>query len=167
MIQDRIMYAELRPMLLDRSISTDDGCRKMSQRDQILIIKSELEKKKNQLYSEGRLNEFPFGFKLIYCTPRSVSKECMRQELQACLNLKVSFPEIICGRPVPLASEELILNEWRQVSILLEQRIGLTQSGTTEMSYWLSKKPARAYRSLYRSCSTPEKRCWILEARKI
>ena len=98
MVRDGIIYAELRPMLLDRSISTDDGCHKMSQRDQVLILKSELEKKKKQLESKGKLNEFPFGFKLIYCTPRSISKDYMRQELQDCIKLKMDFPELICGK---------------------------------------------------------------------
>lgn len=97
MIQDRIIYAELRPMLLDKSIATDDGRQKLSQMDQILIIKDKLEKKRKQLERMGKHREFPFGFKIIYCTPRSISKEHMRKELQDCIRLKIACPELICG----------------------------------------------------------------------
>ena len=99
MIQDGIIYAELRPMLLDKSITTDDGRQRLSQMDQILIIKDEIEKKKKQLEYTGKLRRFPFGFKIIYCTPRSVTKEMMRKELQDCIKLKIACPELICGKP--------------------------------------------------------------------
>ena len=85
-------------MLLDKSLATDDGRQRLSQMDQIFIIRDEIEKKKKQLEHAGKLREFPFGFKIIYCTPRSISKDCMRKELQDCLKLKLACPELICGR---------------------------------------------------------------------
>lgn len=84
-------------MLLDKSIATDDGRQKLGQMDQILIMRDELEKKRRQLEHTGKNYEFPFGFKIIYCTPRSISRECMRKELQDCIRLKIACPELICG----------------------------------------------------------------------
>ena len=88
----------MRPMLLDKSISTDDGRERIGHVEQMEIIEAELSKKKKQLQDKGELHRFPFGFKVIYCTPRSISKECMKQELQNCINLKIAFPQLICGR---------------------------------------------------------------------
>ena len=97
MIREHIMYAELRPMLLDKSIPSDDGITTVSNAEQMRIIIEEWEKKKAQLEKENRLDEFPFGVKIIYCTPRSIPKEKMRSELQDCIKLKLEFPELICG----------------------------------------------------------------------
>ncbi|KAK3076430.1 hypothetical protein LTS18_013026, partial [Coniosporium uncinatum] len=49
MIADNIMYAELRPMLLDKSIPSQDGTKKLDLNDQMRIIVEELEKKKEDL----------------------------------------------------------------------------------------------------------------------
>ena len=105
MIQDGVMYAELRPMLMDKSIPSDDGLRKLDHVAQMTIVCEEVQKKRRQLENEGRADKFPFGLKMIYCTPRSIAKDDaqgtgrphMQRELDDCLKLKLQFPDLICG----------------------------------------------------------------------
>ncbi|KAF2432477.1 Metallo-dependent hydrolase [Tothia fuscella] len=97
MIEDGVMYAELRPMLLDKSIPRDDGIEKLWHGDQMRLIVSGVEAKKAELRNEGRLDKFPFGFKIIYCAPRSIPKGMMQTEIQDCIKLKQEFPDLICG----------------------------------------------------------------------
>ncbi|KAI5370281.1 Putative adenosine deaminase domain, adenosine/adenine deaminase, metal-dependent hydrolase [Septoria linicola] len=97
MIRDRVMYAELRPMLLDQDIPANDGILRLDHGDQMQIICEELSKKEGELREAGRLHLFPFGIKIIYCTPRSIPRERMRSELENCLKLKLRFPKLICG----------------------------------------------------------------------
>ncbi|GAB7365754.1 hypothetical protein MBLNU230_g7089t1 [Neophaeotheca triangularis] len=95
--QDKIMYCEMRPMLLDKSIPTDDGKGQLNHAAQMKIICSEVKKKQDELEKQGRLDDFPFGIKIIYCTPRSIPRARMQAELQDCLKLKLEFPDLICG----------------------------------------------------------------------
>ncbi|KAF2762729.1 Metallo-dependent hydrolase [Pseudovirgaria hyperparasitica] len=94
MVKDRIMYAELRPMWLDKVIPSDkqhghDGkSLKLDHKDQIKIIIEEARKK---------IDEFPYGIKIIYCTPRSIPKSMMWKEVDNCLQLKAEYPDLICG----------------------------------------------------------------------
>ncbi|KAK5745683.1 hypothetical protein LTR17_001182 [Elasticomyces elasticus] len=97
MIRDRVMYAELRPMLLDKSIPSDDGLRQLDHKAQMTIICEEVQRKRNSLEKLGQLDRFPFGLKIIYCTPRSILKARMQSELEDCLKLKLQFPDLICG----------------------------------------------------------------------
>jgi adenosine deaminase CECR1 len=97
LIDDKVMYAELRPMLLDKTISSDDGTRQLDHRAQMSIICEEVENKLIDLKERNRLDIFPFGIKIIYCTPRSISRSTMQTELQDCLRLKLHFPDLICG----------------------------------------------------------------------
>ncbi|KAF2721932.1 Metallo-dependent hydrolase [Polychaeton citri CBS 116435] len=97
MIDDGIMYAELRPMLLDKSIPSDDGLRQLTHSDQMKIICEEVRKKQEHLASENRLHKFPFGVKIIYSTPRSIPLQKMQSELSDCIQLKREFPNLICG----------------------------------------------------------------------
>ncbi len=97
MIDEGVMYAELRPMLLDKDIPSDDGLRKIDHAGQMDIICQEIDKKKNQLQDCGQLSRFPFGLKIIYCTPRSIPRGKMESELEDCLKLKLQFPDLICG----------------------------------------------------------------------
>ncbi|KAF2104409.1 Metallo-dependent hydrolase [Rhizodiscina lignyota] len=97
MISENVMFAELRPMLMDKSIPNDDGTAQVSNHKQMEIILEEVEKKKESLKKEGRLDDFPFGLKIIYCTPRSIPKQKMKSELQDCIKLKLDFPDLICG----------------------------------------------------------------------
>jgi len=84
-------------MLLDKSIPSQDGERKLDLNDQMRIIVEELGKKKRDLESRRELHKFPFGIKIIYCTPRSIPKDVMKRELQDCIKLKLAFPDLICG----------------------------------------------------------------------
>lgn len=97
MIADKVMYAELRPMLLDKSIPSDDGKRQLGHVDQMNIVCEEVQKKKSELKSKDQLEKFPFGLKIIYSTPRSIPKARMQTELEDCINLKLKFPDLICG----------------------------------------------------------------------
>jgi adenosine deaminase CECR1 len=98
MIKERIMYAELRPMLMDKSIPSDDGIGKVNHDEQMKLIQDAVEEKKEELRSQGKLHLFPFGLKIIYCTPRSIPKTRMREEMQDCIKLKIKFPNLICGK---------------------------------------------------------------------
>lgn len=97
MIADKVMYAELRPMLLDKTIPSDDGTQHLNHQAQMQIIVEEMDKKRAELEAEGQLDKFPFGLKIIYCTPRSIPRERMKSELDDCLRLKLQFPDLICG----------------------------------------------------------------------
>ena len=97
MIHDNVMYAELRPMLMDKTIPSNDGTHQLNLKEQMKIICEEVDKKKDQLEKEGLLHKFPFGLKIIYCAPRSILKQRMQTELEDCLQLKLQFPDLICG----------------------------------------------------------------------
>lgn len=97
MIRDKVMYAELRPMLMDKTIPSDDGEGALDHNAQMRLILEEVEKKQIELKKAGQLDKFPFGLKIIYCTPRSIPKEWMRREIQDCIKLKLAFPNLICG----------------------------------------------------------------------
>ena len=97
MIADKVMYAELRPMLLDKTLPSNDGTRKLGHCEQMQIICEEVTKKQSELKVKDQLDKFPFGLKIIYCTPRSIPREKMKNELKDCIKLKVQFPDLICG----------------------------------------------------------------------
>lgn len=97
MIDDKVMYAELRPMLMDKTIPSDDGKAQLDHKDQMNIICEEVRKKKKELSDKGQKDKFPFGLKIIYCTPRSIPKDRMETELADCIRLKQQFPDLICG----------------------------------------------------------------------
>jgi adenosine deaminase CECR1 len=98
MIENKVMYAELRPMLLDKSIPTDDGGGSIDNSKQMQMIIEGVSSKQDQLKKDGRLHEFPFGLKVIYCTPRSIPKKMMQDELKHCIELKQKYPNLICGK---------------------------------------------------------------------
>lgn len=92
------MYAELRPMLLDKFIPTNDGVGKLYHNDQMELLLAGVAKKQRELEAKGMLHKFPFGFKIIYCAPRSIPKAMMQKEIQDCIKLKQKFPDLICGK---------------------------------------------------------------------
>jgi adenosine deaminase CECR1 len=98
MIKDGVMYAELRPMLMDKFIPANDGVRKINHDEQMQMIIEGVTKKQDELRAEGRLDKFKFGLKIIYCAPRSIPKTMMQKEIQDCIRLKLEFPELICGK---------------------------------------------------------------------
>jgi adenosine deaminase CECR1 len=102
MIRDKVMYAELRPMLMDKTIPTDNGEGTLNHKAQMKIICEEVDKKKAQLKAENALHKFPFGLKIIYCAPRSIPYRGdkfpnMQIELGDCIDLKLAYPDLICG----------------------------------------------------------------------
>lgn len=97
MINQHVMYAELRPMLMDKTIPSDDGTRQLNHKEQMDIIVDEVRKKQNELRAKGELDNFPFGLKIIYCAPRSIPKARMETELADCIKLKLQHPDLICG----------------------------------------------------------------------
>jgi adenosine deaminase CECR1 len=99
MIEENVMYAELRPMLLDKFIPADDGQGKVDNFAQMQLIIDGVRDKQAQLEAEGRPEKFPFGLKIIYCTPRSIPKPMMQKEMKHCIELKLKFPKLICGKP--------------------------------------------------------------------
>ncbi|PSN66413.1 Metallo-dependent hydrolase [Corynespora cassiicola Philippines] len=97
LIEEKVMYAELRPMLMDKFIPADSGKTQIDHAGQMQIIVDAIEKKKKALSSKGELHKFPFGLKIVYCAPRSIPKTRMQQEMMDCLKLKVQFNNLICG----------------------------------------------------------------------
>lgn len=77
MIADKVMYAELRPTLRDKSIPLDDWTRQLGHADQMAILCKEMQNKQDELRSKDQLDKFPFGLKIICSTPRSIPmQEC-------------------------------------------------------------------------------------------
>ncbi|KIW03837.1 uncharacterized protein PV09_05136 [Verruconis gallopava] len=97
MIEDGVMYAELRPMLMDKSIPSNNGKEMLDHRWQMRTILEQVKLKQDELRRDGRIDKFPFGLKIIYCAPRSIPKERMQQEIKDCIRLKLEFPDLICG----------------------------------------------------------------------
>lgn len=98
MIDEKVMYAELRPMLLDKFIEDDDGSREVRIAEQMELIKQAVAEKKQELIAAGKEHLFPFGLKIIYCTPRSIPESLMEKEINDCISLKEQFPDLICGK---------------------------------------------------------------------
>ncbi|KAI4950604.1 hypothetical protein J4E91_004489 [Alternaria rosae] len=99
MIEEKVMYAELRPMLLDKEIPADSGIweERIENAGQMQLIVNGVEKKLQELRKEGNIDKFPFGLKIIYCTPRSIPPALMQKEMRHCIDLKLQFPNLICG----------------------------------------------------------------------
>lgn len=97
MISENVMYAELRPMLLDKSIPTTDGKGIIDNAGQMQLIIDGVKEKQAALKAKGELHKFPFGLKIVYCTPRSIPKTLMQKEMKHCIELKIKFPNLICG----------------------------------------------------------------------
>ncbi|KAF2736078.1 Metallo-dependent hydrolase [Polyplosphaeria fusca] len=97
MIYEKVMYAELRPMLLDKDIPTTDGRRKIDNAGQMELIVAGVKAKQEELERQGKLHLFPFGLKIVYCTPRSIPPTLMQKEMKHCIDLKMQFPNLICG----------------------------------------------------------------------
>jgi adenosine deaminase CECR1 len=98
MIEENVMYAELRPMLLDKSIPSDNGERLIDNPGQMTLIVNAVKEKQEELKAKNEEDKFPFGLKIIYCTPRSIPPAKMESEMKECIQLKMQFPELICGK---------------------------------------------------------------------
>jgi len=97
LISDRILYAELRLKLFDKYIRTDDGCGKLFANNILNIISEEVRKFNRSLTQSEQEDAVPFGLKIIYCASRSMPKIAMKKVVQHCIDLKLSFPDLICG----------------------------------------------------------------------
>ncbi|KAF2705923.1 Metallo-dependent hydrolase [Pleomassaria siparia CBS 279.74] len=97
LIREKIMYAELRPMLLDKAIPTTDGTNSISNAGQMQLIVEGVTEKKKELEANNKGDLFPFGLKIVYCTPRSIPKFMMQKEMRDCIALKIQYPDLICG----------------------------------------------------------------------
>ncbi|KAL5429710.1 hypothetical protein PMIN04_000093 [Paraphaeosphaeria minitans] len=97
MIDEKVMYAELRPMLLDKFIEDDDGGREVRNAEQMQLILDAVQKKQAELRKANKEHLFPFGLKIIYCTPRSIPEKIMEREVDDCIKLKHQFKDLICG----------------------------------------------------------------------
>ena len=98
MIEEKVIYAELRPMLLDKSIPSNDGKHEIRNSAQMQLIVDGVREKQAELEKKGELHKFPFGLKIVYCTPRSIRKDMMQEEMKQCIELKQQFPDLICGK---------------------------------------------------------------------
>lgn len=94
MMADKVMYAEIRDMLFNKTIVSDDGLRQLGHFEQMRMVCEEVEKKTQSLIHP---EAFPFGLKIIYSTPRSIPRDAMMVELENCLALKLAYPSLICG----------------------------------------------------------------------
>lgn len=97
MIEENVMYAELRPMLLDKFIPANNGKDKIDNPSQMQLIIDGVKEKQAELEKKNELDKFPFGLKIVYCTPRSIPKKMMQEEMKQCIELKIQYPNLICG----------------------------------------------------------------------
>ncbi|RYP60386.1 hypothetical protein DL771_010529 [Monosporascus sp. 5C6A] len=85
-------YAEIRPNFMNTNqLWSDDGNRQFTNQEMMEIIIHE--------YGEfqRRSNQALGGLKVIYCTPRSFSKENVKASLKECLDFKLRWPKWIAG----------------------------------------------------------------------
>jgi adenosine deaminase CECR1 len=95
-VKDNIQYAEIRPNFMStNSLKTDDGTGSIGNEGIMKIIKEELEKTMEQLRQRG---EYFGGMKVIYCTPRSFQKHQIQVALDECIDLKLKYKELLCGK---------------------------------------------------------------------
>ena len=90
-INDNIQYAEIRLNFPSNALVTDDGMGRIDNNDLLQIIADEIEEQKK---SRGYFG----GMKVIYCTPRSFKNEEVKNSLDECIELKIAFPELLCGK---------------------------------------------------------------------
>ena len=93
-------------MLLDKSIPKSDGKDILDNVKQMELILDAVHEKE-RILAKGDPEKFPFGLKIVYSTPRSIPKEKMKEELQHCIELKIRFPDLICGRCPLIVSARL------------------------------------------------------------
>ena len=92
-VNDNIQYAEIRPNFMKTNqLWTDDGTRQIDNAGIMRIIMEEYDR------FQRETNDYFGGLKVIYCTPRSFSKEDVRYSLNECLQFKKWWPEWIAGK---------------------------------------------------------------------
>lgn len=95
-VQDNIQYAEIRPnFMATNSLKTDDGLRSIGNEGIMKIIDEELQTTMARINESG---QYFGGMKVIYCTPRSFKKEQVEASLNECIDLKLKFRHLLCGK---------------------------------------------------------------------
>lgn len=95
-VKDNIQYAEIRPnFMATNNLKTDDGRDSINNEGIMNIINEEVDATIRKLQNEGI---YFGGLKVIYCTPRSFSRDDIRVALNECIDLKLKFPDLLCGR---------------------------------------------------------------------
>lgn len=93
--RDNIQYAEIRPnFMTSNQLYSDDGTGSIDNWGIMRIIVSEVEAFQARMASESRCFS---GLKVIYCTPRSMSRENVKAALAECLDFKRHWPQWIAG----------------------------------------------------------------------
>ncbi|OBT93927.1 hypothetical protein VE01_08253 [Pseudogymnoascus verrucosus] len=89
-IRDNIQYAEIRPNFPSNSLVKSDATGFIDNVGLLQIIADAI--------TAQRQSGVPLtGLKVIYCCPRSFSKERVAASLVECIALKKKFPDLICG----------------------------------------------------------------------
>lgn len=95
-VKDNIQYAEIRPnFMITNSLKTDDGTGSIGNEGIMRIINEELQKTMIQIRDN---NEYFGGMKVIYCTPRSFRKDQVKDALDECIDLKIKYKDLLCGK---------------------------------------------------------------------
>jgi adenosine deaminase CECR1 len=95
-VKDNIQYAEIRPNFMStNSLKTDDGKSSIGNEGIMKIIDEELKNTMDKLKREGK---YFGGMKVIYCTPRSFKKEQVATALDECIDLKLKYRDLLCGK---------------------------------------------------------------------
>ncbi|RYP03600.1 hypothetical protein DL764_005030 [Monosporascus ibericus] len=85
-------YAEIRLNFMNTNqLWSDDGNRQFTNQEMMEIIIHEYRE------FQRRSNQALGGLKVIYCTPRSFSKENVKASLKECLDFKLRWPKWIAG----------------------------------------------------------------------
>ena len=91
-VADNIQYAEIRPNFMKANqLWSNDGTEQIDNRGIMNII---MRVCKEFCAENGEFG----GMKIIYCTPRSSSKEDVADALRECLQFKLEWPEWIAGQ---------------------------------------------------------------------
>jgi len=93
--RDGISYAEIRPnFMTSNHLLQDDGDKTIDNAGIMEIIIQVVEEYQREMHAQGG---FFGGLKVIYCTPRSFSKDQIAESLQECLDFKKRWPKWIAG----------------------------------------------------------------------
>lgn len=91
-VDDKIQYAEIRPNFMETNqLWANDGTRQINNAGIVELIIEEYDR-----FQSDNRGVFG-GLKIIYCTPRSSSREAVRYSLDECLAFKKRWPQWIAG----------------------------------------------------------------------
>ncbi|KAI1387532.1 Metallo-dependent hydrolase [Hypoxylon trugodes] len=106
-VTENVQYAEIRPNFMkSNQVLQDDGAGSFDNFGLMEIIIDEyktfmkdigdMDENGNIIKSDGHIPSLG-GMKVIYCTPRSFSKEMVRESLKECIKMKKQWSEYIAG----------------------------------------------------------------------